>query len=649
MLRRFVPLALVPALLTGCFQLGNLPPEKRRAIVLSMDAGGQELMDHFVADGAMPNLAGLRADGATAAFSRTNFPSKTAAGHAALWTGTYGDYNGITSNRVFQLPLADHAITDVADGFDSRELLAEPIWVTAARAGRRAIVLQATHVAPISTYQPGGRFGGPYPGAMTLLDGYSGVLAPEQIFADRKAWKPATGWDKLPKSDHPALEARIEVGDYSWFALKWDSPVDATEGFDTLAVFQSKAGYPVATLKPGNGPMSWSSAVSVPCAKGTGGAYFKLFSLAPKGDGWMLYMTPATATQGNRPEAVNAYYGDWPFIPQAAIQMWSTGQLGKTMYQGGDGTAEERYLQTVDFFIDRAIDRVRVLRRRPDWDLAVSYLPFPDEALHAWFGTVDERSPSYDPALAPRVWKLLDRVAADCDRYIGALRGDPDTVVCVTSDHGMAGLKWKFFPNVVLRQAGLLATTPDGKIDLAHTLAYYPATDGAFLVVNKQGRRGGVVASAQVPEVLQRAEDALRAARAADGTPLVTAFVYPHGNDRMEPIKLPDGRQMYDDLDIGGIRGGDLYLDLHRGYYFSPDATPAAATSAYGPGQGGHVFDPRRPEMHAAMAFAGPGVKHGYQLGPVRNIDMAPTITRLLGLPMPARATGRVLEEALTE
>ena len=114
-------------------------------------------------------------------------------------------------------------------------------------------------------------------------------------------------------------------------------------------------------------------------------------------------------------------------------------------------------------------------------------------------------------------------------------------------------------------------------------------------------------------------------------------------------VKLPDGRLMYDDLDIGGIRGGDLYLDLHRGYYFSGDWTPAAATSAYGPGQGGHVFDPRRPEMHAALTLAGPGVKRGVAIGPVRNIDMAPTITHLLGMPLPARATGRVLEEALTE
>ncbi|MDB5097667.1 MAG: Type phosphodiesterase / nucleotide pyrophosphatase [Cyanobacteria bacterium RYN_339] len=649
MIRRFVPLALVPALLGGCFQLGNLPPDHRRGIVLSLDAGGQEVMDHFVADGMMPNLAKLRADGATAEFSRTNYPSKTAAGHAALWTGTFGDFNGITSNRVFQLPLADHSILDVADGFDSGELLAEPLWVTAARAGRRSVVLQATHVAPLSTYAPGGRYGGPFPGTMTLMDGYGGVLAQEAVFADKGAWKPATGWDKLPMTNKPCREARIEVGDYSWFALEFDSPSDPKDGYDTLAIFQSKVGLPVATLRPGNDPLTWSHAVQVPFAKGTGQAFFKLFSLAPEGDDWLLYMTPPSAAVGNKPEALAAYYGANPFIAQGAVQMWSSGQFGKTMYQGGDGTAEARYLDTVDFFIDRAIDRVGVLRGRKDWDLAVTYLPFPDEALHAWFGTVDERSPSYDAALAPRVWKLLDRVGAACDRYVGALRGDPDTVVCVTSDHGMAGLKWKFFPNVVLRQAGLLALTPDGKVDLAHTQAYYPATDGAFLVINKRGRKGGIVPPAEVPEVLKRTEDALRSVRAADGTPLVNSFVYPHGNDRLEPVKLPDGRLLYDDLDVGGIRGGDLYLDLHRGYYFSPDASPAAATSAYGPGQGGHVFDPRRPEMHAAMAFAGPGVRAGVKLGPVRNIDMAPTLMHLLGMPKPARATGRVLEEALAK
>ena len=39
MLRRSIAFLLAPALLSGCFTLGNLPPEKRRAIVLSLDAG----------------------------------------------------------------------------------------------------------------------------------------------------------------------------------------------------------------------------------------------------------------------------------------------------------------------------------------------------------------------------------------------------------------------------------------------------------------------------------------------------------------------------------------------------------------------------------------------------------------------------------
>jgi hypothetical protein len=53
--------------------------------------------------------------------------------------------------------------------------------------------------------------------------------------------------------------------------------------------------------------------------------------------------------------------------------------------------------------------------------------------------------------------------------------------------------------------------------------------------------------------------------------------------------------------------------------------------------------------MHAIMYLAGPGLKRGAAIGPVRNEDLAPTVMRLLDLPAPAQATGRVLSEALAE
>jgi hypothetical protein len=47
--------------------------------------------------------------------------------------------------------------------------------------------------------------------------------------------------------------------------------------------------------------------------------------------------------------------------------------------------------------------------------------------------------------------------------------------------------------------------------------------------------------------------------------------------------------------------------------------------------------------MHAIFYAAGPDVCPG-ALGEVRNIDVAPTILRLLGVPPPATMEGRPIE-----
>jgi predicted AlkP superfamily pyrophosphatase or phosphodiesterase len=59
----------------------------------------------------------------------------------------------------------------------------------------------------------------------------------------------------------------------------------------------------------------------------------------------------------------------------------------------------------------------------------------------------------------------------------------------------------------------------------------------------------------------------------------------------------------------------------------------------------GHGYFPDDPAMHALLILSGHGIAHGRALGHVRNIDVAPTLARLLGVALPT-ATGRVLTEA---
>jgi predicted AlkP superfamily pyrophosphatase or phosphodiesterase len=60
----------------------------------------------------------------------------------------------------------------------------------------------------------------------------------------------------------------------------------------------------------------------------------------------------------------------------------------------------------------------------------------------------------------------------------------------------------------------------------------------------------------------------------------------------------------------------------------------------------GHGYLPDHPAMHTALVLSGAGIAPGVRLGHVRNLDVAPTIAVLLGVPLPA-VEGRVLREAL--
>jgi hypothetical protein len=428
------------------------------------------------------------------------------------------------------------------------------------------------------------------------------------------------------------MEARVPMGDRTWWALAYDDPADPAPGYDTLALAPHKAAAPTR-LKPGD----WTDGQPVDTRYGRGWLQFHLFGLDPKLEDWLLYYTPGTRARSNRPDAADGWFpGDAPFMPKGPGGLWAKGDLGPSVFDGGDGTAEKRYLTVTRRLTDLAKKRLERLVARRDWDLAVYYLPFPDETLHHFYGACDDRSPIYDPALAAKVWPTIAQACRQVDAALGPLVADRDTTIAVGADHGMAGTHASFYPNRVLRQAGLLVLGKDGQPDLKKTKALYPALDGAFVVVNKVGRKGGIVKAADVPKVLDQVEAAFRKARDKDGVPLVSGVLRGDTDEARG-------------LGIGGPRAGDMYLDLAPGYYFDPKLDAKALTAPMDAGRAGHVYDPRRDDMWAIMGFAGPGVKRGAKLGGVRNSDLAPTVCELLGIPAPAQATGKVLREALAD
>ena len=63
---------------------------------------------------------------------------------------------------------------------------------------------------------------------------------------------------------------------------------------------------------------------------------------------------------------------------------------------------------------------------------------------------------------------------------------------------------------------------------------------------------------------------------------------------------------------------------------------------------GSHGYLAVEPKMNAIFVASGAGIKAGAGLGTIDNIDLAPTVARILGVPLD-QAAGRVLAEILDD
>ncbi|HYI95257.1 MAG TPA: ectonucleotide pyrophosphatase/phosphodiesterase [Bryobacteraceae bacterium] len=94
-------------------------------------------------------------------------------------------------------------------------------------------------------------------------------------------------------------------------------------------------------------------------------------------------------------------------------------------------------------------------------------------------------------------------------------------------------------------------------------------------------------------------------------------------------------------------RMADMVLLAEDGYSFGGAVKGETVTNVpAGSTPGAHGYVNTDPDMNAVFVAWGAGIKGGTRLGSVRNLDVAPTIARLLGLDM-KNMQGRVLTEAL--
>lgn len=598
-----------------------------RLVVTLLEGAGAELVEHAAGRGAAPHLDALRREG-THGKIRPPFPARSAAAQGTLWTGAWPRLHGVVGDGTTR-PAG--TVLETTNGLRSTALEAEPLWVTAARQGVPTVVVGVAQAAPFAPFFQDQRFGGDLGRHLIVLGHQESGIDAAVVRARDLVPSSESDWAGLDSEG--AVAVRVPVGNLTVPGLLFDDPEDRTAGLDTLALSPERDLGSAARLKPvaaGRGDDAGASVV-LPGSQGAAAVHFRLFVLSPDGADVVLWHSAGGRTSSSDAGVEAAAEG--LDVPGGSSRLYGSGAFGPRLWEGGDGTAERRYLDTVGLAV-RQHERIAALAvERTGWGLLVLSLPFPAEALEQWGGRLDPGRPDHDAAVAIRLRPFLDDVVRLADRWVGeiARRIPADAGLAVMGERGLGGVHRVARPNVALEAAGLLATRDDGTIDLARTKVVYSPANGGFLVVNRTTRPEGIQPRRGEPLVRAGSIGAVREMKdPATDEPAIAELLVP------DERGAPPG--------IGGPSGGFLYLRP------APGVTLSAGTRgpAVGPVEPrGDAFDPDARSAAGLFVVAGRGLASGRNLGDVAAPDVAPTFLRLLGLRPSPETTGAVIERAL--
>ncbi len=537
-----------------------------KTLWLIWDGASHALVVDLLQRGALPHLQRVVARGSLAAMAPPGPNSETPPGLMTLFTGCEEADHG-TPGFTAPLPSSQqHSVLESVSGFDSRWLRRPPVWVEAA-AARRTVSLVCTAFAP----DPRQRvpYPWPYPTASycCVIDGYNQEMARPQLVRLRE------GTTTLTMAEQK-YEVHQEKHGYTVY-----SPTGAAmplvpfhQPEDLLPLWLDRTagiGAYVAWLRASGTPESdwlWCSAVHQ-------------FASYP---------------HQNWPHDLG------PFLGAGIGWFFSRGVIGKGP-RLAVSTLQALTCRVARFFGEMA---VQALARHPA-DLMLFYQPAIDEISHQML-----RDALADWPYGAAAQAML-AVHQEVDHQLGRLLDglEDDDTLLISSDHGHEPIHRAIRPNVLLRQAGLLAIKGD-KIDLARTHAVFHSS--GWVLVNTTDRAGGIVPRGEYEATLQEVEQCLDAA--VDPT-------------TGKPLGLRHSRSLWQG---DAPPPGDLFIwapphmEL-RPYLFGPVCTP--------PEIGGNhqtsLHD--SPYLQALLAGCGPGL-HGALL-PTRNSGVATLIRRALRLP----------------
>jgi predicted AlkP superfamily pyrophosphatase or phosphodiesterase len=250
------------------------------------------------------------------------------------------------------------------------------------------------------------------------------------------------------------------------------------------------------------------------------------------------------------------------------------------------------------------------LLEKKDVNLLIVHLVSTDGVQHL-FGPrtfAAYHAAAFEDSCIKQIWDTLRK-----PRFAG------NSALFVVSDHGFAEYHKFIEPNVILRRLGLIDADPRGNVTRRN--AWAVATGGsAFVYLFDDKAKARTREIGQSLKKLEGVESLLEPAQ-------FTKLGLP------DPGENPESPQ--------------LILTTRPGFSFAEAVVGEPVVEAGG-SKGTHGHLPESRFMQATFVAAGAGIEPGARLKTIENIDVAPTIARVLDVPFPS-AEGRVLTTILAK
>lgn len=679
-----------------------------KVVLISLDGAQPDFIKRYIETGVLSpdrGLGRLSREGVVANRNVPANPSLTAVSHISIATGSTAVHNNVPANTFhpvagpisaslsgFACPIGGYHIHPLGP---SKQPTAEPLWVKLRKAGKtvvaatwpgadgasisvNGVLVQRPSPTRVVDYTvPFGAFGGLGASGFSLT---AADFAPDDevaaalAAAGRKSFSPVVATSEPIETVSCASEAPATCSPsgldltYKIRVAAFDRTDDGVTNYDTLVFFDDEAGIPENRPKaPRTGPayVRLGGDSERFFFEGSGakvGTAFFVTKLAPDLSTVRFVRYSANHIPRNAPvidvvDDINDNVGFWAPQPDFRIAQ----RLSPGFESFPDIELETAYQDLVKTFTtyQTAVAR-RAIERNPGADLVMIYFEEPDGSTHQFLLTdprqaTDPRQPTtiggrQDRAKVRRyadyvefAYKRADKAVADILDLTG-----PETTVLVVSDHGFAPFHTAVSLGNLLAGAG---------IDLSQ-LAIRTSGPAANIYVNLKDREAdGSVNPGAYRRLVDRIAAALRDAK--DVNPRFNGSL-----DKQRLFQTVETRPMDCQEGVGfctnskiGQDFGDVFAQLDLGYNFDGVQTPPVIRLGDSGGDpvtlvltapsfyGAHGHDARIPEMSAAFIAAGPGVKRGAGVDRIRNIDVAPTIERILGVEPAKTVDGEVLSE----